>query len=65
MASKDTLLFWRFVGLGLDTDAVRRIVFRLAVTRPEMRILLVGPTQAPIRRSRVTSQLNGLPNVSF
>jgi len=63
--SKDTLLFWGFIGLGLDTDAVRRIASRLAVTQPEMRILLVGPTQAPIRRSRVTSQLEGLPNVTF
>lgn len=65
VGSKDTLLFWGFIGLALDTDAVRRIASRLAVTQPEMRILLVGPTQAPIRRSRVTSQLEGLPSVTF
>jgi hypothetical protein len=62
-ALRDTLLFWGYIDVGIDTDAVRRISRRLAATRPDMRILMVGPTQSPSRRKHTTRHLEDLPNV--
>ena len=63
VGAKDTLLFWGFFGSGLDTEAVRRIAERLQTTHPDMRIMLVGPTQAPCNRERIVAPVQGLRNV--
>jgi hypothetical protein len=61
--SRNILLFWGYVDVGIDTDAVRRIAARLATTHPSFRIMIVGPTQVPSRRRMTTQHLEGLPNV--
>lgn len=61
--SRNILLFWGYVDIGIDTDAVRRISARLVETHPSSRIMIVGPTQVPSRRRLTTQHLEGLPNV--
>ena len=60
---RDTLLFWGHVDTGLDTDRVRSISAHLARYHPDMRVLIVGPTQVRSRRSQTTDALRGLVNV--
>jgi|LauGreSBDMM110SN_4_FD.fasta_scaffold25650_2 hypothetical protein len=62
--TRDTLLFWGYIDIGIDTAAVRRISERLAATNPRMRIMMVGPTQVPARRRKTTMHLDGLSNVT-
>ena len=49
---RDRLLFWGYVDVGVDTDAIRRISKRLASSHPNLKILMAGPTQSPSRRRR-------------
>ena len=60
---RDTLLFWGFVDTALDTDLLRELSRHLTVTRPDWRIMLVGPTQSR-RRARVTRPFRDLANIS-
>jgi hypothetical protein len=65
LQSRKILLFWGYVDIGIDTDAVRRIASRLAMTYPSIRIMIVGPTQVPSRRRMTTQHLEGLANVEI
>jgi hypothetical protein len=60
---RDTLLFWGHVDTGLDTKRIRFISAHLARRHPDLRVLIVGPTQVPSRRARTTDALRGLANV--
>ena len=60
---RDTLLFWGHVDTGLDTKRIRSMSAYLTRRHPEMRVLIVGPTQVPSRRARTTDALRGLANV--
>ena len=64
VAARNTLLFWGYIDVGIDTAAVRRISARLASTHPGIRIMMVGPTQVPSRRRRTTKHFEDLPNVT-
>ena len=60
---RNTLLFWGHVDAALDTDWIRSMSARLLVRAPAIRLLFVGPTQNPKRRSRITDALQDLRNV--
>jgi hypothetical protein len=62
-AGRNTLLFWGHVDTGLDTERIRSISAHFARRHPDMRILIVGPTQVPSRRARTVNALHGLANV--
>ena len=62
---RDTLLFWGFIGLGLDTEFIRLISNSLMKSRPGWRIFLVGPSQTESLRMGVVKILRGLDNVSI
>jgi hypothetical protein len=64
-SGRDTLLFWGYVDVGVDTDAIRRISRRLASNHPNLKIVMVGPTQSPSRRRRTTRNLEDLANVEI
>jgi len=70
ISQRNILLHWGFIDVSIDSDRIRRLASHLAATRPEWRIMLVGPSQASsrraaARRSQIVSQLNDLANVEI
>lgn len=63
VASRNILLFWGHVDIGLDTDRIRAISRHLQHHHPDLRILIVGPTQVASRRAMTVDRLAGLANV--
>lgn len=60
---RDTLLFWGYTNGRIDFDAVGAMADRLAVTRPQIHILFVGPVVESVGRQVGT--LRARPNVEF
>lgn len=63
ITGRDTLLFWGHVDIGLDTERIRSISEHLRDRHPDLRLLIVGPTQVPTRRAMTVRRIEGLPNV--
>jgi hypothetical protein len=61
MASKDILLFWGTVDNALDLAMIHKI----SRQRPELRLLLVGPTQTAGARERIAASLAPLANAEI
>ncbi len=65
VALRNTLLFWGFIGSGLDTALIEEISHSLSRSRPDWKILMVGPSQSEIQRARITQSLKGFENITF
>lgn len=61
MPAKNVLLFWGTVDNALDLTMIHKI----SQQRPDLRLLLVGPTQTAGARKRITESLAPLANVEI
>jgi len=64
LTRRNSLLYWGFIDIGLDTDCIRQASVELTQQRPGWKLLVVGPTQVAARRKWTAEKLTGLPNVS-
>jgi len=64
VSRRDTLLFWGHVDIGLDTNRIRGMSEHLRTHHPDVRILIVGPTQVASRRAMTVDRVSGLSNVT-
>jgi hypothetical protein len=60
---RDTLLFWGYIDIGLDTSRIQAIARYVGARHPKLRLTFIGPTQVPARRSATVSRFEGFPNV--
>ena len=63
--SRRTLLFWGYVDNAIDLDLAKRFATELALTRPNLSIRFVGPTQTRGSRERIVKTLRPFPNISI
>ena len=63
---RDLLLFWGYTNRRIDFAAVRALADRLARTRPEVRILFVGPIGPVVENVEAdVATLRERPNIEF
>ena len=60
---RDTLLFWGYIDIGLDTARIRGIAQYVGARHPGLRLVFIGPTQVAARRAATVSRFEGFPNV--
>jgi hypothetical protein len=65
IAQRNTLLFWGYIDIGLDTTRIQSIARHIGARHPELRLVFVGPTQVRSRRAATVSKFAGLPNVEI
>lgn len=65
IARRNTLLFWGFIGSGVDAELIEAIAQSLSRSRPDWKILMVGPSQSDRQRTAIKKKLRGFGNISI
>ena len=65
VARRKTLLFWGFIGSGLDISLISQISRSLSQRRPDWKILMVGPSPSEAQRMGVIKMLSEFKNITI